>query len=109
MIESTTPPVPAPTEVPTGGAAGDDYPPNVLGASAIILSLTGVFFVGSFGIASLIGIGLGIGSLVRSRRSRHQVGGVGIVAIALGVVGLIVLVVVFSRFFATPAGPVTNS
>ncbi|HEY4224916.1 MAG TPA: hypothetical protein VGM70_03800 [Pseudolysinimonas sp.] len=74
--------------------AKSDYAPNVLGAFAVILSVVGVFFIWSFGVASLIGIGLGIASLVRSRRIRHQSGGVGILAIAVGVVGLIELLVV---------------
>ena len=87
----TDPSAPATTSDP------DVYPPNVLGVSAIILSLTGIFFVFSFGVASLLGIGLGIGSLVRSRRRRGQKGGVGIVAIALGIVGLGVTAFVFAR------------
>jgi len=85
---------------PAASSDSEEYPPNVLGASAIILSLTGVFFVWSFGVASLLGIGLGIGSVVRSRRSRGQKGGVGIVAIALGAVGLGVTAYVFSRIIS---------
>jgi hypothetical protein len=91
MTDASTP---APVSEP------DAYPPNVLGVSAIILSLTGIFFVFSFGIASLLGIGLGVGSLVRSRRRRGQKGGVGIVAIALGIVGLGVTACVFARIFS---------
>ena len=85
---------------PAASSEAEEYPPNALGASAIILSVTGTFFIWSFGIASLLGIGLGIGSLVRSRRSRGQKGGVGIVAIALGIVGLGVTAYVFSRIIS---------
>lgn len=98
MTDLTTPS--AVSSEPVDPVADVEYPPNVLGASAIILSLTGIVFVWSFGIASLIGIGLGIGSLMRSRRRRGQKGGVGIVAIALGVVGLGVTTFILYRVFS---------
>ena len=88
-----------PVEPPTAAEAAD-YPPNVLGASALILTITGLLLPIVATVTSLIGIGLGIGSLVRSRRSRHQRGGVGIAAIIIGLLGLVLTAIVVLRLMA---------